>query len=57
MIIVLPAKSSKGLESTHGRRCMSFCYRIEGDKMIEVWGLLKTDRGLPRELIRDRVRK
>jgi hypothetical protein len=35
----------------------AFCYRIEGDKMIEVWGLLETDRGGPRVIVWDRVKK
>jgi hypothetical protein len=35
----------------------AFCYRIEGDKMIEVWGLLDTDRGAPRVIVWDRVKK
>jgi hypothetical protein len=35
----------------------AFCYRIEGDKMSEVWGLLETDRGPPRVIIWDRVKK
>jgi hypothetical protein len=35
----------------------AFCYRIEGDKMSEVWGLLETDRGGPRVIVWDRVKK
>jgi hypothetical protein len=35
----------------------SFAYRIEGEKMIEVWGLLETDRGAPRVVVWDRVKK
>ena len=35
----------------------AFCYRIEGDKMSEVWGLLDTDRGGPRVIVWDRVKK
>jgi hypothetical protein len=35
----------------------AFCYRIEGDKMMEVWGLLETDRGPPRVIVWDRAKK
>jgi hypothetical protein len=35
----------------------SFTYRIDGDKMIEAWGLLETDRGGPRVIVWDRVKK
>jgi hypothetical protein len=35
----------------------SFTYRIDGDKMIEAWGLLETDRGPPRVIVWKRVRK
>jgi|GEM_PF-1309576 len=35
----------------------SFTYRIDGDKMIEAWGLLETDRGPPRVIVWNRVKK
>jgi len=35
----------------------AFCYRIEGDKMMEVWGLLETDRGGPRVIVWARATK
>jgi hypothetical protein len=37
-----------------GRR--SFVYRIEGDRMIEAWGLLDADRGPPNVFVWERVR-
>ncbi len=39
--------------STHRPR--SFAYRIEGDAMIEAWGLLETDRGPPRTIVWKRI--
>ena len=36
-------------------RPRSFAYRIEGDAMIEAWGLLDTDRGPPRTIVWKRI--
>jgi len=34
-----------------GKLPNSFVYRIEGNKMIEAWGLLEGDRGAPRVIV------
>lgn len=36
-------------------RPRSFAYRIEGDAMIEAWGLLDTDRGPPHTIVWKRI--
>lgn len=46
---VVTAGPDMGMQ--RGKLPRSFVYRIEGNKMMEVWGLLEVDRGPPRVIL------
>lgn len=51
---VVTAGADNGAQSS---KRLSYAYRVEGDRMIEVWGLLAGDRGAPRTIVWNRIKK